>query len=184
MLTYTFSPFPSLEDNRLLLRRLTENDAPQVFEMRSNPMVMKFIPRPLAKNLDDALELINLMNTRINENEGINWGITIKGNDKIVGYIGLFRMYPENYRAEIGYMLLPEFQNQNIVSDAIKLVLNYGFTTLQLNSIEAILDPENYSSERVLQKNGFVKEAHLLENEFWDGKFLDTYIYSILKRNF
>jgi ribosomal-protein-alanine N-acetyltransferase len=50
-----------------------------------------------------------------------------------------------------------------------------------MNSIEAVIDPENVASERVLQKNGFRKEAPILENELWDGKFWDTAIYSILK---
>ena len=53
-----------------------------------------------------------------------------------------------------------------------------------LHSIEAIIDPENHSSARILEKNGFIKEAHLVENEFFDGKFIDTVIYSILKRNY
>jgi ribosomal-protein-alanine N-acetyltransferase len=55
---------------------------------------------------------------------------------------------------------------------------------MQLHSIEAIIDPENGASESVLQKNGFVKEAHILENEYYNGEFLDTVIYSLLKRNF
>ena len=54
---------------------------------------------------------------------------------------------------------------------------------MNLHSIEAIIDPENIASEKVLQKNGFVKEAHLRENELWEGKFRDTVIYSLLKSN-
>jgi ribosomal-protein-alanine N-acetyltransferase len=81
-------------------------------------------------------------------------------------------------------MILPHYNGQGIVTEAIKLVLEYGFEILNMHSIEAIIDPNNLASERVLQKNGFVKEAHLIENELWDGKFLDTVIYSILKRNF
>jgi len=50
--------------------------------------------------------------------------------------------------------------------------------------MEAIIDPENIASEHVLIKKGFVKEAHIKENVYWDGKYLDTVIYSILKRNF
>ena len=53
-----------------------------------------------------------------------------------------------------------------------------------MHSIEGVIDPNNIASERVLLKNGFAKEAHILENEFWDGKFWDTVIYSLLKRNF
>jgi ribosomal-protein-alanine N-acetyltransferase len=51
---------------------------------------------------------------------------------------------------------------------------------MKLHSIEAIIDPANISSEKVLQKNGFVKEAHLRENDFFNGRFLDTVIYSSL----
>jgi ribosomal-protein-alanine N-acetyltransferase len=81
-------------------------------------------------------------------------------------------------------MILPQFNGQGIVTEAIKVVLEYGFEDLQMHSIEAVIDPENFASERVLQKNGFVKEAHILENERYDDKFIDTVIYSILKRNF
>jgi ribosomal-protein-alanine N-acetyltransferase len=55
---------------------------------------------------------------------------------------------------------------------------------MNLHSIEAVIDPENSASEKVLQKIGFVKEAHILENELYDGKFWDTVIYSMLKRNY
>ena len=81
-------------------------------------------------------------------------------------------------------MILPENNGKGIVTEAIKVVLKYGFDDLQMHSIEAVIDPENTASERVLQKNGFVKEAHLIENEFAEGKFWDSVIYSILKRNF
>ena len=81
-------------------------------------------------------------------------------------------------------MLLPEYHGMGIVTEAIKAALIYGFEEMKLHSIEAIIDPDNIASEMVLQKNGFVKEAHILENEFFDGKFIDTVIYSLLKRNF
>ena len=51
---------------------------------------------------------------------------------------------------------------------------------MKLHSIEAIIDPENKASAVVLEKNSFVKEAHLKENEFYEGRFLDTVIYSLL----
>ena len=81
-------------------------------------------------------------------------------------------------------MILPQYNGRGITTEAVKVALEYGFNQLQLHSIEAIIDPENSASEKVLQKNGFVKEAHILENEFYEGKFLDTVIYSLLKRNF
>jgi ribosomal-protein-alanine N-acetyltransferase len=184
MLTINFHPFQNLETERLLLRRLNENDVKEVLALRGNPKTMKFIPKPLAKTKEDALAHIAMIEDKIINNIGINWGITIKGNPKIFGIIGIYKFYPENHRAEIGYMSLPKFNGQGYITEAIKTVVAYGFEQLNLHSIEAIIDPENSASERVLQKNGFVKEAHILENELWEGKFWDTVIYSLLKRNF
>lgn len=182
MLTINFTPFPNLETERLLLRRVNENDANEIFALRSNPETMKYIPRPLVKSIDDALEHIAMIDAKIESNEGINWAITYKDNPKLIGIIGHYRIKPENYRAEIGYMLLPEYHGKGIVSEAVKEAVNYGFNEMRLHSIEAIIAPENFGSERVLQKCGFVKEAHLKENEFYEGRFLDTVIYSILNK--
>ena len=102
----------------------------------------------------------------------------------MIGFLGHYRIQPENHRAEIGYMILPQYQGKGYVTEAIKAVMEYGFNQMNLHSIEAVIDPENYASEKVLQKIGFVKEAHILENELYDGKFWDTVIYSMLKRNY
>jgi ribosomal-protein-alanine N-acetyltransferase len=184
MLTINFHPFKNLETNRLLLRRVAETDVAEIMELRGNEQTMKYIPRPLVTTTDEALAHVTMINEKIENNEGINWAITIKGNPKLIGIIGHYRIQPENYRCEIGYMVLPEYWGKGIVTEAIKVVLEYGFEDLQMHSIEAVIDPENKASEQVLLKNGFVKEAHILENEFYGGKFWDTVIYSILKRNF
>jgi ribosomal-protein-alanine N-acetyltransferase len=180
MLTINFNPFPNLETERLLLRRIDAIDVNEIFALRSNPETMKYIPRPIAKTTEDALEHIAIIDAKIETNEGINWAITLKGDPKLIGLIGHYRIKPEHFRTEIGYMLLPEFNGKGIITEAIKEVVNYGFKVMQLHSIEAIIAPENFGSEKVLQKNGFVKEAHLKENEFYEGRFLDTVIYSIL----
>lgn len=183
MLTINFHLFQNIETERLLLRRLDTNDADEVLALRGNPDIMKYIPRPLAKTTEDALEHIAMIEDKIVNNTGINWGITIKGNSKIIGIIGHYRISPENHRAEIGYMSFPEFNGKGYMSEAIKSVVAFGFEQMNLHSIEAIIDPDNIASERVLQKNGFVKEAHILENELWEGKFWDTVIYSLLRKN-
>lgn len=184
MLDINFSPFHNLETERLYLRRVVKEDVNEIFALRSDQEVMEYIPRPLVKTKEEALAHIAMIDEKIDSNEGINWAITLKGNPKLIGIIGHYRIRPEHFRAEIGYMLLPEYQGKGIISEAIKEVVNYGFEEMKLHSIEAIIDPENFASEKVLQKNGFVKEAHLKENEYYDGRFLDTVIYSILNKNF
>ncbi|WP_343588890.1 GNAT family N-acetyltransferase [Flavobacterium sp.] len=182
MLDFNFTPFPIIETERIILDRITDKDVEEVFELRSNPETMKYIPRPLVKNHEDALEHIQMINEKIESNIGINWGIRLKDDPKLLGIIGYYRIQPENYRAEIGYMLSPDHHGKGIIPEAVNRLIKYGFEDLKLHSIEAVIDPENYASEKVLQKCGFVKEAHLKESEFWEGKFLDKVIYSLLEK--
>jgi ribosomal-protein-alanine N-acetyltransferase len=182
MLTINFSPFPILETKRLILRRVLPSDVKEMFELRSNPETMKYIPRPLLTNYDEALAHIQMMEDKIETNEGINWAITLKGEDKMLGVIGHYRIKPEHYRAEVGYMILPEYHGKGITTEAVQCVVDYGFNTMQLHSIEGVIDPENGASEKVLQKCGFVKEAHFKENEYFGGKFIDAVVYSILNK--
>ena len=182
MLTLNFNPFHDLETERLLLRRVDNNDYKEVLALRSNPETMKYIPRPLLKNEEEAFAHIAMIENKIINKEGINWAITIKDDPRLIGIIGHYRIQLENYRAEIGYMILPEFNGLGIVTEAVKEVVKYGFDIMKLHSIEAVIDPDNIASAKVLEKNGFVKEADFKENEFHEGHFYDSVIYSILNK--
>ena len=184
MLEFNFSPFPNLETNRLNLRRLKSEDVSEIFALRSNPEIMKFIPRPLMKTREEALEFISVMDANVNNNILLNWAITTKEDDKLIGMIGFYRMKPENYRAEVGYILSAEFHGQGIITEALERIIQFGFDEMKLNSIEAVIDPGNYGSEKVLLKNNFIKEGHFKEHTFFEGKFLDSVFYSLLKKNY
>lgn len=167
MLEINFHPFKTLYTDRLILRRLTLDDLETIYQLRSNPELMKYIPRPLIKDFEEAKAHFETIEEKIEANVGINWGIALKETpQKVFGIIGHYRISPENHRSEIGYMLLSEFSGKGFASEAIDAVLNYGFQELNFHSIEAVIDPNNVASEKVLIKCGFVKEAHILENEY------------------
>jgi [ribosomal protein S5]-alanine N-acetyltransferase len=182
MSNFSFLPFQNLESDRLLLRQITAADVNEMYAMRSNAEVMKYIPRPLCTTLDEAMGVINMIQNKLDENEGCNWAITLKGSQKMIGFIGHYRIKWEHFRSEIGYTILPEYQGKGITTEAIKLMVDFGFNQMNIHSLEGVLDPANTASARVLEKNGFVKEAHFIENEFFAGKFLDTVIYSLVKK--
>ena len=183
MLQISFNPFPNLKSERLLLRPVKPEDVEEVFAIRSDPETMKYIPRPLARTKQDALDHIGMVSKGIEENEFINWAITLKEDDKLIGMICLLRMQLNNFRTEIGYILHPDFHGQGIMSEAIEIVIDYAFNILNFHSLEAVIDPRNSASEKLLLKYQFEKEAHLKENEFYNGEFLDTVIYSRLNPN-
>lgn len=180
MLELNFDPFPELVTERLLLRKITDDDDKALLEMRSDERVMRFLDRPMAKSIDDVRDLIKRMTDGLEKNEGINWAISLQSSPRLIGTIGFWRTEKENYRGEIGYMLHPDFQKKGIMQEAMVKVLDYGFNTLKLHSVEATVNPLNMSSIKILEKNGFVREAYFKENYFYNGKFLDSAIYSLL----
>lgn len=180
MLAIDFNIFPVLETERLRIRRADAMDIDALFELRSDKEIMKYIPKPAATSLNEIAEFLKLTDEKIEKNEMINWMITLKDDPKMIGTIGYYYIKPEHYRAEIGYMLLPKFQGNGYITEAIAEVVKYGFSTMQLHSIEAVVDPLNLSSCRVLEKCGFIKEGHFKENEFYNGEFIDSVVYSKL----
>ena len=183
MLELNFNPFPILETERLSLRQVTLNDSQDILILRSNAEAMRYIGRPLALAISEAHDLIYRIEEGIKTNSAIGWGIFLKKKSQLIGTIGYHKIELEHYRAEIGYMLLPQFWNQGLISEAIKRVLEFGFKTIKLHSIQANIDPENERSADILLKFNFKKEACFKESFYFSGKFLDSEIYSLINNS-
>lgn len=177
-----FTPFPELRTERLLLRKLAMDDTDSIFFLRSDETVLKFIGREPATSIEEAAAFIKRINDAVDASESVLWGITqIDKPETIIGTICYWRLQPENFRAEIGYLLHPDFWKKGIMKEAIQKVLEYGFKSMKLHSIEARISPGNIASAAVLEATGFVKEAHLRDEFFFRGKFSDTIIYGRLE---
>ena len=174
MLTINLTDFPELTTERMVLRELRFSDAEQVFALRSDPRVMEHVSRPMAKTIADADALIELIISTIAANDALQWAITLKNDDALIGMIGFWRIVKDHHLAELGYLLAHAHWGQGLITEAIAAVVPYGLGTLGLHRVEAITRPENVGSIRALEKNGFRREAHLRENVHWNGVFHDS----------
>jgi [ribosomal protein S5]-alanine N-acetyltransferase len=184
MLELNFSSFPKFQTERLFLERLTSAHLNDLFEIRSNPVTMRFIPRPVAKTTEDAQVLIDMIDEGINANEKINWGLFTKDTGKLIGVAGYVRVNKSNARAEVGYVLNSAYHQRGLMKEALDKILEYGFNTLNFNCIEAIIDPENIPSVRLIEKLDFMREGLLRDFTYHNEKFSDAFIFSKLKREF
>lgn len=179
-----FDQFPQLATARLLLRKLELKDAKDIQQIRSHPEVMHYMDsRPHASEKDS--EKFILENLEIFEKrKGLFWALAEKESGKFLGDFAFWKIDYKNSRAEIGYTLKPEFWGKGIMKEAMLRALNFGFNDLQLHSVEANINPGNNNSRRLLLGIGFRKEAYFRENYFFDGKYLDSEIYSLLASDF
>jgi len=151
----SFNPFPILQTKRLTLRRLKSKDAPEVYFLRTDPLVNKYIKRPITKDITAAQNFITKINTGIDNNENIYWPITLSGEDQMLGAISLWHFSEDKKIAEVGYDLHPTIQGKGYMSEALSCVLDYGFEKLKLDMITAYTHHENINSIKLLKKNGF-----------------------------
>jgi [ribosomal protein S5]-alanine N-acetyltransferase len=154
------TPFPVLKTNRLVLRKLTINDANEIFALRSDKSVNKFLDRQPSKSMGDAKVFIE----NVLKNDLIYWAIALVEDDKLVGTICLFDFSEDNSKAEIGYELLPKFQKMGIMEEAALKVIDFGFQNMGLNLLEAYTHAENQSSTHLLEKLGFKKYEENSDN--------------------
>jgi ribosomal-protein-alanine N-acetyltransferase len=176
-----FIPFPELETSRTLLRKLRMEDVYELYLLRSNPVVMKYVGRPRPKNEAEVIPFLE----RVKEpgEEAIMWGITLKGNDKVIGTICYWNIDKPNSRAETGYMMMPEHYGKGIMDEVLKAVIAYGFKNMDLHSIVAFTSPQNEASKKLLERNHFVQEGHFREDFYFEGKYLSTAVYALLEKD-
>ena len=93
-----FAPFPQLSTERLKLRQVVTRDVSDIFSLRSDERVMKFLDRPMLKTIEDSRQLIKTINDGINNNEAISWAINQKNDPKLIGTIGFWRIRPDSRR--------------------------------------------------------------------------------------
>ncbi len=162
----SFTPFPVLTTNRLILRRLEDTDDHQIFLLRTNDRVNEYIPRTKQRSVKEAQEFIHKMNEGVDECKWIFWAINRKGSSELAGTICLWNFSEDKSNAEVGYELHPAFQGQGIMDESLKKVLEFGFHDLNLTMVQAYTHKDNVNSTKLLLKNGFVhKEDGIYEDD-------------------
>ena len=152
MLNRSFAPFPIFTTKRLTLRQLVIKDEQEIFTLRSDSEINKYLDRQVSNTIDDARDFINKINENINKNESLYWAITLGDRNILVGTICLFSFSDENSTCEIGYELLTNFQGQGIMKEAAEKVIDYAFNTIKVQKIEAIFHRDNQRSINLLEK--------------------------------
>ena len=152
-------PFPRLITDRLVLRQLEMQDDGEIFFLRSDKTVNKFLASPIAKSIQDARDFIEKIVKSTSNNESVYLAITIKGNNKLIGTICIWNIEREENKAEIGYVLHPAYSGKGFMNEAVTAVIQYGFRQMKLRFLDAVVHPENKRSIILLERNGFTNAA-------------------------
>jgi [ribosomal protein S5]-alanine N-acetyltransferase len=175
------SSFPTLTTERLILREVVAEDADDLLAFRGDPEVQQYNLVPI-HDTREALSLVRTMQGWYVSRYAIQWGITLRDDDRVLGLCGLHDWNRTHRRASVGYDLVRSRWGQGIASEAVRAVLRYGFEVLDLNRVEAFTIAENLRSIRLLERLGFTLNGPRREVAFGGGhRFREGVVYSLLR---
>jgi len=175
---------PVLSGNRVRLRGLRDDDLPQLYEVFSDPLVMRYWSRPPMTALDEAAALLADVRKGIESRSLLQWGISEPAGDRVLGTCTLFAFKPEHRRVELGYALGSAHWGKGLAHEAVSLALAFAFDTLGLMRIEADIDPRNGPSCRLVERLGFRREGLLRARWHVAGEVQDSAMYGLLREEF
>ena len=171
----------NIQFDKYFIRNYRKDDIDSLLKYADNYSIAKFLrdsfPHPYTRQ--DAENWITFVTTDPN-----NFSYAIANDEELIGSIGAILNQDVNrFTAEIGYWIGEPFWNKGITTKAVKTFCNYIFTEHSFNHLTASIFAGNDASMQVVKKAGFKLEGILRKNVFKENKFLDQYIYGLLKED-
>jgi ribosomal-protein-alanine N-acetyltransferase len=176
--------FEIFETERLLLKKLTPADFVYIFENFNQDEIRRILG--IANDTEYLIEENKYKNGySTHDRSFVFFQLIDKSTNEIIGGAGFHNWYAKHKRAELGYALKSEeYKNKGLMTEALKFIIDFGFSTLELNRIEACIGPQNIPSLKLVSKYNFEKEGHLRQHYFSNDRMEDSIVFALLKEDY
>lgn len=171
----------SLTTDRLSLRPLHTGDADALLAIFSDPEVMRYWNTSPWSSRQDAIDFIDHSHQALASKEQVILGVYDRHSQQLLGKCLLFAYDVESRRAEIGFGLSRQSWGKGYIQETGQALIRFGFEDLNLNRLEAEIDPANTASGKALERLGFNREGLLRERWIIDSQVSDSGLYGLLR---
>ncbi len=144
---------PTIQTLRLTLRPLSEADTDDLFPIFNGEGVLRYFPNPNPPTRERVERFIRHQIAHWEQFGYGHWGVELTASSELMGWAGL-QFLPETGETEVAYMLGKPYWGQGYGTEAARRALDYGFATLGLRQIIALVHPDNAASNHVIEKLG------------------------------
>jgi ribosomal-protein-alanine N-acetyltransferase len=173
---------PTITTSRLILRWISEDDIDALYDVFSDPQVMRYWSSGPLADKQAAAEMQREIAAGNRNNSSLKWGLALRDSNTIIGTVTLFNLNVSNGRAELGYAMGRPYWGKGYMHEALQALLAHAFEVLELRRLEADVDPRNVPSIRTLERLGFQREGFLRERWDVNGEIQDALFYGLLRR--
>lgn len=178
---FSFTKFPTLQTERLILREIITTDAEGVFVIRGNYEVTKYNSGAAYTEIAQAENLIEGITEEYHAQKALRWGITGKADDCVIGMVGFNYWNQTDNRASVGFDLAQAYWRRGFMREALRSILNFGFINVGLHRIEADASIYNIASIELLKSIGFQQEGIQRDQYYEDDTYHDLVMLAILE---
>jgi [ribosomal protein S5]-alanine N-acetyltransferase len=171
-------PDPPLSDDVVVIRRWTKSDLGCIEEASREGRIPEGTTVPAKYTAAEGRAWIERQWGRATEGTGLSQAIADRGSNEALGAVVLMARRPGT--VEIGYWLVERARGRGLGSRAVGLVARWAVQDAGLARVEALVEPENIASQRVLEKGGFRREGHLRSYLVFEQRRADALVYSLL----
>ncbi|MBM7703445.1 GNAT family N-acetyltransferase [Metabacillus iocasae] len=179
-----YKEFPTLETKRLRMRKLTMEDAKDIFLYGSDNQVTRYVTWDTHENIEESEKFVQYALAQYEKKQLAPWGIERKEDGKMIGTIDFVSWNKKHGSAEVGYAISREYWGHGYVPEALQTLLELGFNEMELVRISARCLKENEQSKRVLEKVGMAYEGLIRKGMHLKGEYRDLCMYAILKEEY
>jgi ribosomal-protein-alanine N-acetyltransferase len=171
---------PALETRRLVLRPIEEGDAPGLHGAYGNAEAMRFWDAPATRDVTETAA--HIRNSLAVERRWHGMWAIVARSGGFAGMINYHNVDPRNRRLALGWILAPAFWHQGLMTEAAEAVLSHCFSVMEINRVEALIEPENIASRGLAARLGFKQESDLLRDRLYvAGEYRDVLMYGLLQ---
>jgi ribosomal-protein-alanine N-acetyltransferase len=180
--TFDFGSFPLLETERLVLRRLSPDDADGMHVLFGDPEVLRFLTRPPILSREEGEQSIAWFNNRLAQAEGVEWAITLPAEGgRFIGITGWGDWNRTDRRVDMGWAIQRQHWGRGYATEAARAVIAWCFGNLDVHRVTADCTDGNIASETVMRKCGFTHEGTFRESCWEHGRFVDIKYFGLLR---
>jgi RimJ/RimL family protein N-acetyltransferase len=165
---------------RTFLRRLSHEDDAALFEIFSHPEVTRYWSAPPFTEMAQAEKRIEDSLRHYADDTAYPLAVVRIEDGRMIGNCTLWNIHRQNRRAEVGYALARPYWGHGYMHEAMGAMIDYAFGEMQLNRLEADIDPRNGASAKTLERLGFQKEGLLRERWIVGDEVSDSALYGLL----
>lgn len=177
---------PTIETNRLILRKLELTDTQSVFDhWLSDERVMDNLIKGPHKSISETEERVAEIVSNYEKQDFCYWGIQLKEGGQLIGCIDFYNFDMLTENCNVGYSLGFDWWNHGYGTEALKAIVEFGFKHMNIHKISAAHNTDNPASGVIMSKVGMIQEGtikHMIRNA--KNQYKDCEIYGLLQEEY